>query len=273
MTKCEWCSSESAFHRCKRGGRLIKLCETCYRSLGILRRFEIEFLLIIKLSRIGRYSDAMSMLTSLKESLIREDVPQWFWVGLEKCEAHVLTDQGKLEDALRIYRRLVQCGIHDEFSFQFIQLCIVDILENMGKYEEAIIEIENALDAASNASPSTALDLLVKYGQLSNRINKSVPEVYRKTLLEIVSFYGLQVSAEQLHSFALADVIAVVDQAHQCAHDRYGAFLEHLGSIKSDNQAKIEYCSQYLQRETSSFYSNLARQQLRKLGNPEEKTI
>lgn len=267
---CEWCNSSAATCSGQRGDRTVRLCEHCYRSLATLDHFEKKIRALYTMFASGRYSRILSRVESLRRRFLERNMPGWMTYELDKLEAHTLAKIGRYTESLAVFKSLTNKCSHDEFTYQMLQLSIVDLLLKLTKTEEAIAEIQQGLMSASGMPPGVALELLVVYSELSLKYNVNFPSSYKSILENIVGYFGLSVPFLCDAVPAAVSVLAVDGILARAKH-RYQTFMEEFENIlRYSKTDAIGHCSRYCAAEDVRFYRDLARVKLRELENEAE---
>jgi len=251
---CERCGRQGVPTSTKSG--LATLCDDCRDHWQVRDEFGAELLRIVKIER----SDPEGALQALQTARLKNrslDREGWLDRQVRSHRAHVLAVSGKYDDALAELNALAVIlseHLHELISTRKTSALI---LEQLARYQEAMAEIDLALQVAEHAAPLELLSLLAACLRIAENQRLTIPSGYRRYLRTSSELWGIDIGGENLEQESdIGMLIQSTVSKEEEAHRRYSTLRKALRNMTpEDYQATLE---RYIQEETVGFYRDMA---------------
>lgn len=182
-----------------------------------------------------------------------------------KCDswkALILEKQGKYQEALLFYQALAEAMGRQHPMFTYLQLDAVRLLDKLGNYKQAIIELEKILIPTIDNSISEKLTALNLYVEICQNCQEEVGSKYHNLVAHLVNELGIDCQEKDLLKPSnIRSEIKDLYLKNQEANQRYSRMLIELDTIEEDSQAEV-FIKGYIAQESVGYYRNLALKQL-----------
>ena len=261
VMNCERCG-KPANRKYARAGREIDLCDRCLDRYEIQDAYEARFPELVSLINEKAYEKAVALLDQVRAAAGDRDHEGWLENSILSDRALIFEEQGRLNEALDLYRVRAENGFQENSDYLAHQLAVAGVLDQLDKPAEAIKELESGLNAAQDNGVPTALSLFVLYARIAGREGWNVPVNYQPLLESTLERWGIEIDEALLdQTSSLAAAINAADAANIAAQARYQKLLEQLGGPHDDpdiNQRRTALLRAYIEQEPVGLYRQMA---------------
>lgn len=209
-----------------------------------------------------QYQEALEILDNFSRTKADKDGSHGVKHKCDSWKALIFEKQGRYQEALSLYQALAQ-GMGAKPTFlTYLQVDIARVLHKLGNHQEAITEIEKALEEPVDSSISDRLTALNLYVNILEEFHEKLPIQYQYLVQSLADDLGIEgFSNGLLEPSSLNQSIREVSQKNQEANRRYSRMLIELDKIEEDDQVE-GLLRKYISQETVGYYRNLAIQEL-----------
>jgi len=260
--KCCNCNN-LATKQYKRHKKRVYLCSDCYDKYSIQDIYESNLLRISQLARNKEYDKAYSLLDEIKELTRDRDHDGWLNYCINEDKGMLLQEQGKILDALEIYRH--SCPV-DTYSYLNNQTLIAKILITLNYNVDAMSELAKGIVKAREPEYFAAFDALNYYAIEACKASLDTPfNIYEKYVV-ISQYYGLLCDTS---NYIAKDACKEIKNKYIMYLDLQRRLndlrAEIKGNIESSIEIKIRMINEYIKNERNAYCKIKAKQLLEDL--------
>lgn len=191
---CALCSApaEEAYTR---AGQTMRLCRRCMTRQHLQDALEARLVEIDRCMREQRHDEAVRILDEIWDAHRALDTDGWLERSVLSHRALILFDQGKLPEALDVYRARGALGFPESSDFPTHQLGLAQVLAGLGHYREAIDALEDGLRAMDRRTLPGALPLLACLVRISRAAGQPLSLSWKPLLQACATRWGIELPA------------------------------------------------------------------------------
>ena len=211
---CKLCSAP-AEEVYTRAGLTMRLCRRCITRQHLQDAFEARLLEIDTCMREKQHDEALRILDEIWDTNRTHDTDGWLERSVLSHRALVLFDQGKLPEALDVYRTRGMRGFPESSDFPTHQLGLAEVLAGLGHYREAIDALEDGLRALDRRTLPGALSLLASLVRVSQAAGQALSPHWKPLIEACAARWGIELPAQMtaVEEFPIDDAISWLESA------------------------------------------------------------
>lgn len=164
--------------------------------LALQDEFERLILRIEQKPRPQRYQRAISILDEFWRDNASRDSDGWLRRSMLLTRAIYLKEMGRVEDAAHECEELAEFGLATRYEVIELAREWALVLENLGRYEEAIDVLERGLREVIARVPQPALTLLHIMNRAYEALGRPVPECHIALFLASIGAQNIEITED-----------------------------------------------------------------------------
>lgn len=179
------------------------VCALCLDRLSVQEAYENQLVHIGNLARNSHYDEALACLKAIFESNRDRDHDGWLARSITAHRALILFQAGRYAETEEAYKALAKLVVVDAWDRGECALGLAHTLEALGRDQEAVAVLGDALGHEDLGYLNTAPGLLGEVARLSEKLGQPVDPKWRPLAEAVAEEYAVELPANDSFGQAL----------------------------------------------------------------------
>ncbi len=189
---CGYCEQKPAVRQFTRKAYCKMVCATCFDRLSVQEALETKILDIESLESRGQYDEALAYLDAILQANRDRDHDGWLARSVAHHRAIIFLEAGRYVEAEQVHHAWAQLGFGDVSERWMHADGTARTLEALGRDQEALVVIEEALAYQDPKFLPSATWMLAALIHFSNKLGKPVDAKWLKLAEAVAERYGVE---------------------------------------------------------------------------------
>ncbi|MFO0587014.1 MAG: tetratricopeptide repeat protein [Polyangiaceae bacterium] len=189
---CASCEERPATREDTHDGKTVRVCEICFNKGFMQQVINDRLLEIMRLKSSGQYDEILALLASTLEAHRAMDHFNELARHVAAQRAWTLYDAGRYAESEQAYKEWAALGFRDIWNQQLYALGLADTLEALGRDEEAIPALEDALGNERPWDLQLAMSVLMTLVGVSAKVGRPVDPKWLKVAEAIAKHFSVE---------------------------------------------------------------------------------
>lgn len=192
---CALCQEKPATENYALSGHTKPVCAACLERWNVQDAYENKLLHITALERRGQYDEALACLDAILEANSDRDHDGWLARSVADHRVLLLLDAGRYAEAEESCRAWARLGFADVSQRWMHALGTAHSLEALGRDQEAVAALEDALGYEDPKYLPSVLSVLTELVRLSEKVGQAFDSKWLRTAEAVAERYGIDMPA------------------------------------------------------------------------------
>jgi tetratricopeptide (TPR) repeat protein len=207
---CWSCKKQPATEKYTRAGRTVMLCATCLDRMAVQDAIDDSILHIVDLENREQYDEALACLDEILEANRHRDHEKWLARSIALQRANILFDAGRYAEAEQACKAWAELGFADVWYRWFHGSVTAQTLDALGRSQEGLAVLEDALSYRDPKYVPGALGYLQKLAEISEKLGQPVDPKWRSLAEESAAWYGVEVPKHESLGKAILELAETI---------------------------------------------------------------